>query len=73
MGPNGPPYVGVLIFDPYRKFEVWRFLSYMMVHSGYFHIIFNVLIQLLLGLPLEMVHRWWRIMLVRVTATSFSV
>lgn len=80
VGPNGPPYVeGQLIFNPYRKWEVWRFLSYMFVHSGYFHIVFNLLIQLLLGLPLEMVHRWWRIMLIYLTgvvagslATSIS-
>ena len=65
VGPNGPPYVeGPLIFNPYKKWEVWRFLTYMLVHSGYFHIIFNLLIQLLLGIPLEMVHRWWRILLV---------
>ncbi len=64
VGPNGPPYIGKLIFNPDRKFEVWRFLSYMLVHAGYFHIVFNVLVQLVLGLPLEMVHRWWRIMLV---------
>ena len=55
----------------------------MFVHSGYFHITFNLLIQvrqanidwkkmmiavlpvqLLLGVPLEMVHRWWRILLI---------
>ena len=65
VGPNGPPYFeGPLIFHPYKKWEVWRFLTYMLVHSGYFHIIFNLLIQLLLGIPLEMVHRWWRILLV---------
>ena len=56
----------------------------MFVHSGYFHIAFNVIIQvkkfmmiplnhtndlsqLALGLPLEMVHRWWRIMLIYLT------
>ena len=51
----------------------------MFVHAGYFHIVFNLLIQLLLGIPLEMVHRWWRIMLVYFTgvvagslATSIS-
>ena len=80
LGPNGPPYVeGKLIFRPCEKWEVWRFLSYMFVHAGYFHIVFNLLIQLLLGIPLEMVHRWWRIMLVYFTgvvagslATSIS-
>ena len=57
VGPNGPPYIGQLIFHPLKKYEVWRFVTYMFVHSGYFHIIFNVLIQLALGIPLEMVHR----------------
>ena len=65
MGPDGPPYLnGPLIFNPNKKYEVWRFLSYMLVHSGYFHIIFNILVQLALGIPLEMVHRWWRILLI---------
>jgi len=65
VGPNGPPYVeGQLIFNPDRKFEVWRYASYCLVHSGYFHIVFNILVQLMLGMPLEMVHRWWRILLV---------
>ena len=64
-GPNGPPYVeGKLVFNPCRKWEVWRFVTYMFVHAGYFHIVFNLLIQLLLGIPLEMVHRWWRILLI---------
>ena len=34
-----------MIFNPNTKKEVWRFLSYMFVHSGYFHICFNVIIQ----------------------------
>ena len=66
VGPNGPPYIGQLIFHPEKKLEGWRFLTYMFVHSGYFHIIFNVLVQLVLGIPLEMVHRWWRILLIYV-------
>ena len=36
---------GPLIFNPLKKEEIWRFLTYMFVHSGYFHIVFNVLIQ----------------------------
>ena len=36
---------GPLIFNPKKKEEIWRFLTYMFVHSGYFHIVFNVLIQ----------------------------
>ena len=70
VGPDGPPYIGILIFDPNRKWEFWRFVTYMFVHSGYFHITFNLLIQLILGLPLEMVHRWWRIFLIYVSGVA---
>lgn len=55
----GPvPYNSRLIYNPYRRYEVWRFLSYMLVHAGYYHITFNVLIQLLVGIPLETLHRF---------------
>jgi rhomboid-related protein 1/2/3 len=65
IGPNGPAYTkGPLIFNPLKKKEIWRFFTYQFVHSGYFHICFNILVQLMLGLPLEMVHRWWRILLI---------
>ena len=39
-----------------RKRELWRFLSYSLVHSSWWHLTFNLLLQLVLGLPLEMVH-----------------
>ena len=41
--------------------QVWRYVSYSMVHSGLFHVIFNILVQLVLGIPLEMVHKAWRV------------
>lgn len=28
------------------------------------HLIVNLLVQLLLGIPLEMVHHWWRVLLI---------
>jgi rhomboid-related protein 1/2/3 len=28
------------------------------------HLVVNLLVQLLLGVPLEMVHRWWRVLIV---------
>jgi rhomboid-related protein 1/2/3 len=36
--------------------EAWRLLSYQLVHNGYVHLIGNVLMQLIFGLPLEMKH-----------------
>lgn len=53
-----------LIYNPYRRKEAWRYFTYMFIHAGLIHLIFNVLIQLVLGIPLEMVHKWWRIGLV---------
>ena len=35
VGPNGPvPFKSPLIYDPFRRYEAWRFLSYMLIHSG---------------------------------------
>ena len=57
VGLNGPvPHCSYLIFNPDRRYEVWRYLTYMMIHSGLFHAVFNILVQLVLGIPLEMVH-----------------
>jgi hypothetical protein len=36
VGPNGPvPFKSPLIYDPYKRYEAWRFLSYMLIHAGY--------------------------------------
>jgi len=45
-----------LIFNPKYKEQVWRFFTYMFLHAGLEHVGFNVLVQLFLGIPLEMVH-----------------
>lgn len=54
----------ILIYNPKRRSEVWRFVSYMFVHIGYVHLCANLLVQLLVGFLLEMVHGWWRILLI---------
>ena len=41
--------------------EIWRYITYAFVHSGYTHIILNIVMQIFIGIPLEMVHGWWRI------------
>ncbi|XP_076048803.1 rhomboid-related protein 2-like isoform X2 [Oratosquilla oratoria] len=62
---NGPcPVYSPLTYNPYRRREAWRYLTYMFIHSGYVHLINNLLVQLILGIPLEMVHKWWRVILV---------
>ncbi|GBP39100.1 Rhomboid-related protein 2 [Eumeta japonica] len=54
----------VLIYNPHKRYEAWRFVSYMLVHVGVMHLVVNLLVQLFLGVPLEMVHCWWRVSLV---------
>lgn len=53
-----------LIFTPEKRYEAWRYLTYMFVHAGITHIVFNVLTQIILGIPLELVHKQWRVCVV---------
>uniref|UniRef100_A0A3B3UZH9 Rhomboid-related protein 2 n=1 Tax=Poecilia latipinna TaxID=48699 RepID=A0A3B3UZH9_9TELE len=46
-----------LTYDPAKRQEAWRFVSYMFIHAGVGHIFGNLVMQLLLGIPLEMVHK----------------
>jgi rhomboid-related protein 1/2/3 len=53
----GPvPEDSLLIYHPDKRNEIWRFFTYMFAHEGWTHLIFNLTVQLLVGLPLEMVH-----------------
>ena len=38
-----------LIYNPYRRVDVWRFFTYMFLHGGWMHLGWNVVIQLLVG------------------------
>ncbi|XP_072381751.1 rhomboid-related protein 2-like isoform X1 [Diabrotica undecimpunctata] len=58
------PCATLFIYEPSRRREVWRYITYMFVHVGVFHLLVNLLVQVLLGIPLEMVHRWWRVLIV---------
>ncbi|XP_026964821.1 rhomboid-related protein 2 isoform X2 [Sagmatias obliquidens] len=52
------------IYSPEKREEAWRFISYMLVHAGVQHILGNLVMQLVLGIPLEMVHKGLRVGLV---------
>ena len=57
---NGPvPYCSVFIFDPYKRYQVWRYITYMLVHIGLLHYIFNMIMQILVGVFLEMEQEGW--------------
>ncbi|XP_034242617.1 protein rhomboid isoform X2 [Thrips palmi] len=62
VSPSGPvPIDSVFIYRPDKRQEIWRFIFYMVLHAGWLHLLFNLLVQLLVGLPLEMVHGSTRI------------
>ncbi|KAM4580347.1 rhomboid-related protein 2 [Odontesthes bonariensis] len=50
-----------LTYNPDKRHEAWRFISYMFIHAGVEHIFGNLLMQLLLGIPLELVHKGFEV------------
>ncbi|CAG04364.1 unnamed protein product, partial [Tetraodon nigroviridis] len=52
-----------LVYHPGHRAQVWRFFSYMFMHVGLEQLGFNALLQLMIGVPLEMVHGIVRISL----------
>ncbi|SPP77886.1 protein rhomboid [Drosophila guanche] len=58
------PAATLFIYNPYKRYEAWRFVSYMFVHVGIMHLMMNLIIQIFLGIALELVHHWWRVALV---------
>lgn len=60
---NGPA-ATLFIYNPFKRYEAWRFVTYMFVHVGVMHIMMNLIIQIFLGVALELVHHWWRVALV---------
>lgn len=55
------PVESELILNPCRKRDLWRFFTYMFVHVGFVHLLTNLAVQTLLGIPLELVHKYWRV------------
>lgn len=60
------PCNSTLVFDPHRRRDVWRYLSYALVHDGFLHLSGNIVFQIGFGLPLEVVYPWWRVMVIYV-------
>ncbi|XP_067230541.1 rhomboid-related protein 3 isoform X2 [Chanodichthys erythropterus] len=57
---------GPLPYHPQLRAQAWRYLSYIFMHAGIEHLGLNMSMQLLVGVPLEMVHGALRIGLVYV-------
>ncbi|XP_039297527.1 rhomboid-related protein 2 isoform X2 [Nilaparvata lugens] len=60
------PAADFFIYNPFKRSEFWRFLTYMFVHAGIGHLVVNLMVQIMLGIPLEMVHGWWRVLAIYV-------
>jgi len=57
---DGPvPYCSIFIYNPDRRWEAWRFLTYMFVHIGIGHFVFNMIMQIVVGVFLEMEQEGW--------------
>jgi membrane associated rhomboid family serine protease len=52
VAPTDPTYQ-VLAFSSNHKSELWRFLTYSLLHAGTAHLIINIILQLVIALPLE--------------------
>lgn len=53
-----------LIYSPRYRFEAWRWLTYAFVHGSWDHLLVNIIMMLFLGIPLEIVHKWHRILII---------
>ncbi|XP_050411797.2 rhomboid-related protein 2 [Patella vulgata] len=53
-----------LIYKPTRRYEAWRFITYAFFHQGYVHLILTLVYQLFFGIPLEIVFKFWRLMII---------
>ncbi|PIO68396.1 peptidase, S54 family [Teladorsagia circumcincta] len=54
-------HIGPLLFAPKLRAQVWRFLTYALLHAGLIHLLGNMAVQIVIGIPLEVVHKPWRI------------
>ncbi|XP_065214530.1 protein rhomboid isoform X2 [Planococcus citri] len=61
MNASGPVPDSIFVYRPDKKIQIWRFIFYTVLHAGWLHLLFNLLVQLSVGLPLEMVHGSLRI------------
>lgn len=51
----GPPDLAyqTLAFSPICLLELWRYLTYALLHAGFAHLLINVVLQLVISFPLE--------------------
>ena len=53
-----------LVLHPLKLHEPWRYITYFLVHVDFFSLFVNLFVQLVVGIPLELVHGSFRIFLI---------
>ncbi|CAD7085716.1 unnamed protein product [Hermetia illucens] len=43
----------LLIYTPYKKYEIWRFFTYSLLHSDAVHLVVNIFLQVITAFALE--------------------
>nr|CDP96625.1 BMA-ROM-1, isoform b [Brugia malayi]CRZ24543.1 BMA-ROM-1, isoform a [Brugia malayi] len=64
--------IGPFLFAPSLRYQAWRFFSYQFMHQGILHLLPNVIFQLVIGVPLELVHKMWRIAIIYLLAVCLG-
>ena len=53
---SGEPLCSKLSYNPERRWEIWRFVTYSLVHANGWHYLKNLAGLVIVGIPLEMSH-----------------
>lgn len=53
-----------LAFSPICKLEIWRFLTYAILHAGFAHLTINIILQIVISFPLESEQGHFKVLLV---------
>ena len=54
----------IFIYRPDARSEIWRFFTYCLIHANWMHLLFNLIFQIGLGVPLESVHGSGRVAII---------
>lgn len=52
------PLAEALCFNPCKKIEAYRYFTYLLLHADITHLFGNVVVQVSVGIALEMMHSW---------------